>query len=174
MEHVSQLAVNLALRRGIGGHQSSRGRTDEWLTPPPILKPLGRFDLDPCSPIVRPWPTADHHFTIEDDGLNQKWFGRVFLNPPYGTETSQWMAKMAVHGNGIALIFARTETTWFHKYAWNRASGMLFLAGRITFRKVDGTPGKANGGAPSVLIAYGAENVDALAASGIAGKLIRL
>jgi len=25
-------------------------RTDEWLTPPKIIKSLGEFDLDPCSP----------------------------------------------------------------------------------------------------------------------------
>ena len=39
-------------RKGIGGHQSANMRTEEWLTPPEILKPLGEFDLDPCSPIV--------------------------------------------------------------------------------------------------------------------------
>ena len=30
---------------------------DEWLTPPEIIKSLGEFDLDPCSPINRPWAT---------------------------------------------------------------------------------------------------------------------
>ena len=31
---------------GIGGHQRTRGRTDEWLTPPAIVRALGPFDLD--------------------------------------------------------------------------------------------------------------------------------
>lgn len=31
---------------------------DEWLTPPEIVQSLGSFDLDPCSPIARPWPFA--------------------------------------------------------------------------------------------------------------------
>lgn len=55
---------------------------DEWLTPPHILEALGRFDLDPCAPINRPWPTADKHYTVNDKGLTQRWEGRVFCNPP--------------------------------------------------------------------------------------------
>ena len=39
---------------------------DTWLTPPSIITSLGEFDLDPCSPINRPWPTAKEHYTIED------------------------------------------------------------------------------------------------------------
>ena len=80
---------------------------DEWLTPPEIIHALGCFDLDPCAPVVRPWPTATRHYTIEDNGLVQPWDGRIWCNPPYGTETGRWLARMAEHGNGIALIFAR-------------------------------------------------------------------
>ena len=63
----------------------------EWLTPPEIIHNLGEFDLDPCSPIIRPWETAKNYFT--DNGLNKDWFGRVWCNPPYGTETIKWMKK---------------------------------------------------------------------------------
>lgn len=55
-------------------------KNDEWLTPPEILVALGEFDLDPCAPVVRPWPTAKHHFTVEDDGLNQSWYSLAELN----------------------------------------------------------------------------------------------
>ena len=71
------------MRKGIGGHQSAKMKNDEWLTPLHLLRPLGTFDLDPCAPIVRPWDTARHHYTKEDDGLKKEWFGRVWLNPPY-------------------------------------------------------------------------------------------
>ena len=64
--------------------KSSTGK-NEWLTPPCLLDRLGEFDLDPCSPVNRPWDTARHHYTVEDDGLRQPWFGRVFCNPPYDT-----------------------------------------------------------------------------------------
>ena len=46
---------------------------DEWLTPPAIIAALGPFDLDPCSPIHRPWDTAKRHFTRLDDGLSMPW-----------------------------------------------------------------------------------------------------
>ena len=55
---------------------------DEWLTPPELVSALGKFDLDPCSPINRPWDTAKKHYTILDDGLTQPWDGKVWCNPP--------------------------------------------------------------------------------------------
>ena len=57
------------MRKGIGSHQSANMKTDEWLTPPSILKALGHFDLDPCASKNRPWNTAGVHYTIDDDGL---------------------------------------------------------------------------------------------------------
>jgi len=63
----------------LSGHQSARMKNDEWLTPPGILGALGKFDLDPCSPILRPWPTAAEHFHVLDDGLSKPWAGRVWL-----------------------------------------------------------------------------------------------
>ena len=161
--------------KGIGGHhRPHRGHTDEWLTPPEIITALGSFDLDPSSPVNRPWPTAAEHFTVDDDGLTRRWDGRVWLNPPYGPETGRWLARLAEHGDGIALIFARTETETFHRYGWQRADAMLFLRGRLHFHTVDGTRAKANAGAPSVLIAYGKRNVLALEQSGLDGHLVRL
>jgi hypothetical protein len=79
---------------------------------------------------------------------------------------------MSKHGNGILLVFARTETKWFQKYIFARASGILFLNRRLSFYKVDGTPAEFGGGAPSVLVAYGEDNLKALAESGIGGTLI--
>jgi hypothetical protein len=153
--------------KGIGG------RSDEWLTPPEIITALGYFDLDPCSPIVRPWPTARRHYTIEDDGLCQRWRGRVWLNPPYGPQTGIWLQRLAEHGDGIALVFARTETEMFHRWGWQEAQGMLFFKGRLHFYNVKGERSKLNAGAPSVLIAYGERNFKSLETSGIAGKVIR-
>lgn len=142
---------------------------DEWLTPPEIIHALGEFDLDPCAPITRPWPTAKQHFTKEDDGLSCEWFGRVWLNPPYGTQTHRWLKKLAEYGNGIALIFARTETRMFFDYVWPVASALLFIQGRLTFYSSNGVPGAQNSGSPSVLVAYNGSNATALAKSGIKG-----
>ena len=145
---------------------------EEWLTPRPILSELGEFDLDPCSPIDRPWPTAKNHFTIVDNGLIKQWSGRVWLNPPYGNQTGRWLKKMADHNNGIALIFARTETVMFFDYVWNKADSILFLKGRLSFFNIDGSEGKSNAGAPSVLVAYGAENSSILEKCNIEGVFV--
>ena len=158
----------------IGSHQSAKMDKDEWLTPPEILNALGDFDLDPCAPRVRPWDMAAKHYTIDDLGLTRPWFGRVWCNPPYGSQTGIWLQKLADHGNGIALIFARTETEMFFSQVWKRADALLFIEGRLYFHHVDGSRAAANAGAPSVLVAYGMMNVDALANSGIKGKVIFL
>ena len=158
----------------IGGHQSAAMLKDEWLTPPHVIEALGSFDLDPCSPINRPWETAKNHYTILDDGLKKPWAGRVWCNPPYGLEAAKWLDRCADHGNALALIFARTETRMFFDHVWPKASGILFLEGRLYFHHVCGTRAAANSGAPSVLVAYGLNNAEKLKRSGIAGQYVQL
>lgn len=148
--------------------------TDVWLTPPNLIQSLGVFDLDPCSPNNLPWKTANKFYSLEngEDGLSLSWDGRIWLNPPY----SNWvpfMEKLKNHGNGIALIFARTETKGFFDHVWNDADSILFLKRRVKFVKAD-LSGGGSSTAPSVLIAYGENNTKALENSGIEGKLIKL
>lgn len=152
---------------------NTRTGKDEWLTPPEIIKALGEFDLDPCSPINKPWDTAKHHFNINDDGLLKSWFGRVWCNPPYGTYTEKFLEKAAIHGNCIALTFARTETKMFFNCVWSKANGLLFIKGRLRFYHINGKQGDS-AGAPSVLIAYGKENADILKNSSIKGYYVHL
>ena len=161
-------------KMSMGGHQSTKMISDEWLTPPEILQELGEFDLDPCSPIKRPWPTAKNHYTVLDDGLNKPWAGRVWLNPPYSREAFKWMTKLSEHGNGLALLFARTETKMFFETVWEKADAVKFIKGRLYFHRVDGVRARANAGAPSCLIAYGIKNVKILSQSNIPGKIVYL
>ena len=146
---------------------------DEWLTPPELIKALGKFDLDPCSPIKRPWNTAKHHYNINDNGLLMPWEGRVFCNPPYGNQAVKWLEKCALHDNAIALTFARTETRMFFSCVWEKATAILFIKGRIKFYHVTGEQGNS-AGAPSVLIAYGEENAEILKNCPIKGKFLRI
>ena len=143
------------------------------MTPPYIIEALGEFDLDPCSPINRPFETAKSYYTVSDDGLKQEWVGRVWMNPPYGDKTKVWLKRLAIHGNGIALTFARTETNMFFDSIWDTADAILFIKGRLKFYHVSGKRGDS-AGAPSCLIAYGKENVEILKNSGIEGKFIQL
>lgn len=149
------------------------GGKDEWLTPPDILAALGPFDLDPCAPVLRPWDTAKNHYTEIDNGLTLAWVGRVFLNPPY-SDAGVWLSRLATHGNGVALVFARTDTRWFHSCVWGKADALLFLRGRLKFFHVDGSEAKGNCGAPSVLIAFGGGNACQLQQSGLAGAYVKL
>lgn len=158
----------------MGGHQSARSMKEEWLTPPELLAKLGPFDLDPCAPAVRPWAMAAEHYTILEDGLKRPWRGRVWLNPPYNSKAALWLARLADHGDGIALIFARTETSWFFSEVWRKADALLFLEGRLHFHHVDGTRARANSGAPSVLVAYGLEAARVIRDRGIAGQYVAL
>lgn len=164
---------------GMGSHQSAAMLKDEWLTPPEIIAALGgpdSFDLDPCAPINRPWPMARQHYTIVDNGLLKPWEGRVWFNPPYGGPTivGPWMKRMADHGTGTTLIFARTETDLFFETVWKRATALLFLRGRLYFHHVDGKRAAANAGAPSVLIAYGTRDAAILKDCSIKGQYIDL
>lgn len=147
-------------RRGMGGHQSRRAETETWLTPPWLLDALGHFDLDPCAaPEPRPWPTAEFHYTEADDGLNRAWPANamVWCNPPYGDAVGAWLARCRAHpGPALALVFARTETAWFHEHVWNAAAAVLFLEGRLHFHHPDGRRAAHNAGAPSCIVAYGA------------------
>lgn len=138
-------------------HESTNNNSQEWYTPPEIFTGLDvTFDLDPCSPDPPPeWIPVDNYYSIKDNGLAQEWKGRIWMNPPYGQETPKWMRKLADHGNGIALVFARTDTQWFHQQVM-RADLICFIAGRIKFINEHyerrGTPGCG-----SMLVAYGEE-----------------
>lgn len=158
-------------QKGIGGHcRPIHGRTNSWITPKYILDALRPFDFDPCACDTQPWPTASTMLNRRADGLLTPWQGRVWLNPPYGRAIRSWMSLMASHNNGIALVFARTETQWFCESVWGRAAGLLFLHGRLTFYYPTGKKAKWNCGGPSVLIAYGKKNAELLSHCGLVGS----
>lgn len=160
------------MRKGIGGHTlPNRGATDDWITPPEIIDALGLFSLDPSESQNQPWRCAQFGYTR--NGLEEPWFGRVWLNCPY-SECAKWLRKMAAHNHGTALIFARTETRMFFESVWPVASAVLFIQGRLHFHHPDGTRSKLNSGGPSVLIAYGESDAEILEGCTIPGKFVRL
>lgn len=154
-------------------HESSRAQSNVWLTPPGVLAALGPFDLDPCAVTDRPWPTAADHIAPPEDGLAAEWTGRVWCNPPYD-DVGRWLGKLADHGRGVALVFARTETAWFRDTVWERATAVMFLHGRLRFYRPDGSMADGNAGAPSCLVAYGADDAQRLARCGLVGTWVPL
>jgi hypothetical protein len=155
-------------------HQRTEGMNDEWLTPPEILAALGSFDLDPCAPASRPWPTARDHISLPADGLAAEWWGRVWCNPPFNRYARpRWMRKMADHGNGIMLIPAATETEAFDAQVWKRADAVCFVKTRPHFHFVDGRRARANCGTAIALVAYGEANAAQLQAANL-GQTLKL
>jgi hypothetical protein len=142
--------------------ERSISRTDEWYTPKTLIAKLGHFDLDPCAPCEE-FYTADTCYTKDVDGLVQPWYGRVWLNPPYKNPLiGQFMKRMAVHKNGIALVFNRMDTALWHDIIFPSATAMLVMRGRIKFCDISGRQGGTSG-CGSVLIAYGDDNAQRLA-----------
>jgi hypothetical protein len=155
----------------LGSHQRAVGKSQVHITPKWILDRLGPFVTDPCAADPRPWDCAAV-FNFTERGLERKWRGRTFLNPPFNRfEVGLWIQRLAEHGRGTALLHARTEAAWFEP-VWRHASGILFMADRIKFCRPDGSEQPHNSGAPAVLVAFGAEDLAALRESGIAGVLV--
>lgn len=108
----------------------------DWETPQFLFDGLNaefRFELDVCA--TAKTAKCRRYFTPEDDGLKQDWDGVCWMNPPYGREIEQWMAKAvdAAHRGAlvVCLVPARTDTRWWHKYA--RRGEIRYLRGRLRF-----------------------------------------
>lgn len=155
-------------------HDSQKNISVDWYTPSWIFERMGvEFDLDPCQPKEKiSWIPAKKHYWEEIDGLTQVWEGNVWCNPPYNKHTIDWLKKLSEHGNGIALVFARTDNRWFHNYV-TKADAILFMKGRVKFVDGLGVTGNAGAGSGSMLIAYGQHNVKVLESMSDLGWLVK-
>ena len=134
-------------------------KTTTWITPRKYIDALGPFDLDPCAAPTMPWRTAAVMYNEESDGLNRKWEGFVWCNPPYGTGNIEpWLTQMALHRNGIGLYPSNTETKWFQEMMRN-AYAIYFLNRRIKFCDEDGVQ-QAGNPVGSVFACYGWKAVE--------------
>jgi hypothetical protein len=156
----------------IGSHQRCVGKSQVHITPRWVIDRLGLFDLDPCAAWPRPWPCAVRNIPEEQDGLSATWSGSIWLNPPFNRyEVGKWIERLAHHGDGVALLHARTEAGWFRPI-WESAWSILFLADRIKFCRPDGSEQPANSGAPVLLAAFGDDCADRIERCGIPGALV--
>lgn len=141
--------------------------TTDWQTPAAFIEALGPFDMDPCASYIQHHPTAARMYCLFHDGsgLMMKWpkNDSVWLNPPYDRlDIAKWIERLADHGNGIALIYSRTDTNWFQDHVLFRAKALYFIRQRVKF--ISGATGKISGrsSAPCVLVAYGSQMSDRL------------
>lgn len=134
--------------------------TNDWQTPPAYIRALGPFDLDPCASEVQHHVTATIMFrrSTHGSGLLQDWstYGSIWLNPPFDRfEIPKWMERVADHGNGMALIYARTCTNWFHDQVFGRAHALYFIRQRVHFVRATTGDLKGKSTAPAVIVCYG-------------------
>jgi hypothetical protein len=80
---------------------------------------------------------------ITHDSLTVPWRGFSWMNAPFGARNGlePWLGKFFEHADGIALVPDRTSAPWWQRYA-PRADLILFVAPKIKFLEVNGTPGK--------------------------------
>jgi phage N-6-adenine-methyltransferase len=116
----------------------------EWYTPRQYLdaavEVMGAIELDPASSeAAQEHVRAESYYTLADDGLAQRWMGRVFLNPPYAMPTiKQFVGKLVESyeagdvSEAILLTNSAADTSWFHE-ALAVMSLLCHTRGRISF-----------------------------------------
>jgi phage N-6-adenine-methyltransferase len=118
----------------------------EWETPTEFFLPYAKefnIKLDVCATAQNAKVTA--FFDKKTNGLHANWsivnklgyhHPSCWMNPPYGRGIEKWVRKAHEESlNGVttvALLPARTDTSWFHSYIYNKHE-VRFLKGRIKF-----------------------------------------
>ena len=112
-------------------------KSNEWSTPQDFFDKLNdefHFTLDPCA--TQESTKCKKYYTIKDNGLSKSWENEiVFCNPPYGREIKKWVKKAYEESKNakiVMLIPARTDTSYFHDYIYNKAE-IRFIRGRLKF-----------------------------------------
>lgn len=148
---VTQLgsAYRKAMLEAAENHRAEGTGENEWYTPAKYIEMardvLGEFDLDPAtSEVAQRVVQARKFFTKSDNGLEQQWEGRVWLNPPYMQPLiGQFVEKLVEErcadrvSAAILLTHNYTDTAWFHG-AMEIADAVCFTRGRIKFVDSEG------------------------------------
>jgi hypothetical protein len=152
VEHLASGQVPSFAKARNGAHVSKNGRdNNEWYTPVEYIeaarKIMGGIDLDPCSSeVAQANVRAEAYFDIDDDGLEHEWYGRIWMNPPYGADLiGKFCAALLEEmeaGNATqacVLVNNATDTEWCQSLL-SSASVVCFLRGRVTFLDATGKP----------------------------------
>lgn len=148
---------------------TSVGRCDMWATPPDVYdKACKMCGVQPVLDVCATPETAkcDAWYGPGGErasGLVAEWDRTWWCNPPY-SEVAQWVARAynqtSCHAgkvSGMMLVFAKTDTAWWHRYVEGRTAMVrpYFWRGRIRFLGAGGRPGKNSAPYPSVVLRFG-------------------
>jgi hypothetical protein len=138
----------------------------EYYTPGEIIEParrvMGAIDLDPASSaLANTTVRARRYFTKATDGLRQQWYGKVWMNHPFGRDDNpKWINKLCAEyaaGRVIqacCITFAATSEEWFQPLF---AYPMCFLCPRTNYYLPDGS--KKTGVTKGSVVTYLGANV---------------
>lgn len=127
---------------------------NEWYTPKEYIesarKVMSCIDLDPASSLIaNKTVNAEKIYTIDDNGLDKKWNGNVWLNPPYsGDLVGKFAEKLKASfenkdiNQAVVMVNNATETQWFNNMI-SVASAVVFPKTRIKFIDVNGNQGNS-------------------------------
>ena len=120
----------------------------EYYTPPAIIAAaylvLGTIDLDPASSATaNERVKAVRIFTKADDGLQQEWHGKVWMNHPFGKKVNaKWIKKLEEEyrsgrvQEALCLTYACTSEKWFQPLLQRP---QCFLCPRTNYYLPDGS-----------------------------------
>lgn len=114
-------------------------KTNEWETPQNLFDKLNaefHFTLDVAA--TKENAKCEKFFTIENNGLKQKWGGHIcWMNPPYGGQTGEWIKKAWEESKNnatiVCLIVSSTDRSYWHEYIFPYATEIRFVRGRLKF-----------------------------------------
>lgn len=120
-------------------YMNGRVKTDVHATPMDFFRRIDRkygpFDVDVCA--LPDNAKCLYYFTPEQDGLQQRWEGVCWCNPPYGKTIGLWIRKAwesSLEGETVVLlVLASVDTRWWHKYVEPFAAEIVFVRGRLRF-----------------------------------------
>jgi len=150
------------------GHSSA---AMDWGTPGWIFERLDRefaFELDAAASAEN--TKCPMFLSEDDDSLSQSWVApqsystrdsvgsdecwSIWLNPPYGRGTGDWMRKAYEESQEgatvVCLVSACTDTKWWADWVW-KAAEVRFVTGRLKFARGGETPNSAPKGSAIVI-----------------------
>lgn len=143
-EAVNEAATEIRKERKTLVTQNSGN--NEWYTPPEYIEAarevMSGIDCDPASnDFAQKTIKASEYFTAQRSGLDERWSGTVWLNPPYEKGlVDKFISKYCTEDDvteGIVLVNNATDTEWFHKLA-SVSDAVCLKKGRIRYIAADG------------------------------------
>jgi len=140
-------------------------KDEAWRTPKYVFdyyNKVYKFNFDaaatPDNALTRSYLTK-HENALEESWCRKGSKRKIWLNPPYSRHMYPWLEKAwkeSEKGCLVAvLLFARTDTKWWHEIVMKHAWKIHFIKGRLKFLHAKtGKEAKSGATAPSCVVVF--------------------